>query len=294
MLHLVVELGNFLSGLHKDASQGKGLHWGANMGFACWCGSLCNCAVFVSLRLHFSTNKQNLKVATTYFYHRFLYLSHNKYKLKYFILEISKLLSKSVFLSVEKEANNYLRNLIYFGNAKSITRFVKFSRVSLVIIITLALLENTLFDFGCICGSATEIGTCSKDFYNKYVDLWWSRYGIWKKYIPNQYHLHEILAILKSIKGKLSLLVWNMGDVFAITLCRLIVVSVNAYKRDISLLFIHHQNLSHNLCVKQWEMMREKFYKMTNLFDKMVKFIYPLMISCYWVNISLVILKVSQ
>lgn len=223
-----------------------------------------------------------------------MFLSLNQIKLKHLISESSKLLSTDLCLSEANENTVSLLSLARLRNVKSTKQLVNFSRVSLLTIVIFALCENTLFDLGNICKFAQPISNCTTNFFDSYIELWWNRYGVWKKYLPSQYPSHEIFAVLKSVGFKFSLLVWNLGDVFSILLCRFIVIIVSAYTDDVSLLFGKHKYLSQNLCAKQWEKIRESYQKMTNLIEQMVRIIYPLMVCCYWVNMSLLIIKVSH
>ncbi len=42
-----------------------------------------------------------------------------------------------------------------------------------------------------------------------------------------------------------------------------------------------------------WDQMREKYLSIVDLFERMTNFIYPLILSCYWINIYLVINNVD-
>lgn len=201
-----------------------------------------------------------------------IYLNYTSKTLEQLIYTLINL-SKSVHL---KNAQTLAAN----ENSSIWKRFPSFCKVVVSVLLLISCLENIAYSFGSF--------NCNKINTTDYTDnFYW--YGANFLCFRVQSVYRTILAIIMFLFGKLTLFLWAFSDILSIALCQALKYLLLAFKHDIEQMYL--QGTYTNGIEKQswWDQIRQKYFHIVDLFDQMTNFIYPLILSCYWINIYLVI-----
>lgn len=115
-----------------------------------------------------------------------------------------------------------------------------------------------------------------------------NRYRYIDPYLPFEYQ--PITTVLMWIHSKYSYFVWIYGNVLVITTCRSLVETFNCFHDFLKYILYDTKNKMAN--ETKGHLLGDCYIEMCQLIDSASKYIGPLVISCYGMNIYCIIIKV--
>ncbi len=110
----------------------------------------------------------------------------------------------------------------------------------------------------------------------------------WKCY-NDQSIYKSLLAVILFICGKFLLFVWAFSDILAIVFCQAMKYMLLIYNVDIKQLHLQCSRSTNILIDDRWNQTRQRYQEIMCLFEKITIFLCPLILSCYGINLYLVI-----
>lgn len=163
-------------------------------------------------------------------------------------------------------------------------KFPLFCRIAVVLMLLISCLENMAYSFNSL--------DCNKIHNLNYSNIyfWHGKNLVCYQMQP----VHQtILAIILFIGGKFVIFLWAFSDILSIVLCQAMKNVLLVFIKDLEKTYLQSRGghevpyiTDANTC---WNQIRRKYFHIVDLFEKMTNFIYPLILSCYWINIYLVI-----
>lgn len=234
------------------------------------------------------------------FSYRYVYLFLNIKTLRSLIFKIGKLnTTASHFLSPFKlfsDGDRRSRRLF------SRLSYSKFCLISLIFILSYGALENGLHDLQVIHSAAYQKknGSILPPF-----QYFFSRdFAHWKSYISTSENVNIYLAIFLIVVVKSGNYAWIYGDILVIILCRALTDKLKWLNREIEGT-IEEIQVSPPIFTRDkgkiraqsgfpavWENVRKQYLDLMDLILELQKFISPLILSCYGINMYLIIINV--
>lgn len=104
----------------------------------------------------------------------------------------------------------------------------------------------------------------------------------------------SILAVILFVWGKLLIFVWTFSDILSIVFCQAMSCTLLVFN-DLIKQFYSKCSKNSSIIITDmnindgWNEIRERYKQITNLLEKVTLFLFPLILSCYGINIYLVI-----
>ncbi len=196
---------------------------------------------------------------------------------------LEKIIQKLASLSKPIHFKHYLKNAT-FEKLNIWKRFPCFSKVVLALLLIVTGLESIVFGF--------KSFDCNKliTFHYSNNDFWHGRNLLCFREQPVY---TTILAMLLFLGVKLVLFLWTFSDILSIVLCQAMKNVLLVFNHDINQMYLESMSGNEFSCStyinKWWIQIRLRYFEIVDLFERMTNFIYPLILSCYWINIYLVI-----
>lgn len=202
-----------------------------------------------------------------------------------------------IFLNYNSNAlDEFIQTMIYLSKPLIVTngqlcatgktpgvwkQFPKFCKLTLAVLLPITCSESlayTISTFDC-----NELNT--PGYGDNFV---W--HGKNMKCFNSQPIYKTVLAIVLYLFGKCLLFVWALADILSIVLCTAMKNMLLVLNNDLEQIYLqkNYGNIVPNL-LNYWTPIRLRYIHIVKLFDRMTNFIYPLILSCYWINVYLLI-----
>ncbi len=154
--------------------------------------------------------------------------------------------------------------------------FPSFCKLILVLSLLISCLENFAYSYRSI-----DCNTIATHNYSN--NVYW--HGRNMACFREQPVYRTLLAIVLFLFGRYTLLLWAFADILSIVLCHAMKNLFLGFNDDLEQMFMRNRLLMRIDIPTWWNQIREKYFRFVELFERMTKFIYPLILSCYWINI---------
>lgn len=212
---------------------------------------------------------------------RHVSLMCNVRKLEWIIRNASETMSKSTV----KQSAFLTSNTLF-------TSYIRFCWIATFSIIMLALVENEAFDYHCINVNKIILNSSSSHF-DQILTLYEGRQQFGAPNFPISVPWKHITTLGFILGSKATLIRWYLGDIYAILMCRLMTLTLKSYKYEVKEAI---EAINQKQCETPkiiLEVIRTKYLQISVLLEEMSKFISPLVLSCLWINLYLLVTNVS-
>lgn len=228
----------------------------------------------------------------------FFIYSYFFYSAKKFRILIQKILETSKQPSLTRCLSNDDPNPGRCEDIHKKSTYPRFCIITIVVIMTYGIIENATHDIQNL-GKA-DIKQANSTLQRYYIQLLYH----WAPYLTR----NSFLTLVYVFLIKCGTYAWIFGDIIVIILCRAVAERLRFLNEEIkesvesiptvTTTGSHEQSLGHseNTGLKRiisWDDVRYQYMLLTDLVKDMGKFISPLILSCYGINIYLIIIHVQ-
>lgn len=178
---------------------------------------------------------------------------------------------------------------------KLLSNCIIFSWIVTVSLVLLELVEHEAYDYQCI-NANQDILNSSSNYVDQLLLLYQNRPEFGAPSFPTRFPWKNLTILLFALGSRVSLIRWYLGDIFAILLCRLMTLILKGYKRELgrTMQAVNEKKKRYETERLEFTTIRNKYLQIYALFGKMEEIIGPLVYSCLWINLYLLVSFVSK
>lgn len=180
-------------------------------------------------------------------------------------------------------------------NCNNSSKYPRFCLITLILMMVYGIIENVAYDVQNLLGADAKLANSTLQRYYLQSFYHWTPFFAHKSYIT----LTSVILL------KLGTYAWIFGDILVIVLCRAVTERLRILNEETVLVLQSYSSLvastSKQSLIKRrliacyvisWDEIRRQYMTIQNLVGEMGKFVSPLMLSCYGINIYLIIINV--